>query len=206
MRLLRPSSEAEMIAEFLGQEYASHDRYGAHIDECLVQEVVAVRRITEPDIGDPDANADRRRVLARYRGYDADRESYLTDFPGAGVAWNWVALTPAELLESKYNGYPGSEWMDLSQDTRDPRIAAERIMAGQVACPLVQTLIGLATRLRNGLAVPPPILVSADAGQTRVTLEGHTRITAYALAPETIPDDINVILGTSPAIANWDEY
>ena len=64
----------------------------------------------------------------------------------------------------------------------------------------------LADKLRSGLAVPPVILVSADGGRTRVVLEGHTRITAYALAPEAIPDEVEVILGDSPEIARWDEY
>jgi hypothetical protein len=54
--------------------------------------------------------------------------------------------------------------------------------------------------------VPPLILVSADDGATRVVLEGHTRLTAYALAPETLPDESEVLLGLSPEIASWDEY
>ncbi len=196
-----------MIAEFLRQEYASHDRYGTRIDKCLHLEGVPARRITDADLADPVANAERRRVFARYRGYGAGRSSYLTDFPATGVAWNWVVLTPFELLESKYNGYPGSEWMDLSHGTRDPRVAAKRITAGDEASDHgTHVFIDLANRLRSGLTVPPMILVSADDGETRVILEGHTRITAYALAPEAIPDEVHLILGTSPAIANWDEY
>lgn len=196
-----------MIAEFLRQEYANHDRYGARIDECLRLEGIAARHIADVDLTDPVANAERRRVFARYRGYGAGGYSYLTDFPATGVEWNWVALTPAELLESKYTGYPGSIWMDMSCGTRDPRVAAERIAAGDEASDHgSHVFIGLADRLRSGLTVPPMILVSADEGKTRVILEGHTRITAYALAPEAIPDQVHLILGTSPAIANWDEY
>jgi len=204
---MRPSSEAEMIAEFLRQEYASHNRYGAVLDECLAQEGVSASQLTQPDLRDPGANAERRRVFARYRGYGTGGSSYLTGFPDTGVAWNWVALTPDELLESTYNGYPGSPWMDLSLNTRDPRVAAKLITSGY-AIPDCDpgVFFNLASKLRSGLTVPPPILVSADDGQTRVILEGHTRLTAYALAPETIPSDIHVILGISPAIANWDEY
>lgn len=195
-----------MIAGFLSQEYASHDRYGAHIERCLVQEGVSASRLTDPDFGDPTANAERRRVFSRYRGYGAGVTSYLTDFPDTGVAWNWIALTPDELLASKYNGYPGSPWMLMSQDTRDPRAAAARIRTGEIADSESQVFSNLSVELRRGLTVPPPILVSADGGETRVILEGHTRITAFALAPETIPAETQVILGTSPAVAKWDEY
>ncbi len=196
-----------MIAEFLCQEYAHHERYGVRLDECLRLESVPGRRITHPDLDDPAANADRRRVFARYRGYGAGGYSYLTDFPATGVAWNWVALTPAELLQSKYIGYPGSTWMELSGGTRDPTVAARRIGAGYKASdPSTRLFIDLAAKLRAGLTVPPVMLVSADDGETRVILEGHTRITAYALAPEAIPREVAVILGVSPDIANWDEY
>lgn len=197
-----------MIAEFLRQEYAHHERYGAHLDDCLGQEGVAAHRITDPDLADPVATAERRRVFARYRGYGAGGQSYLTGFPDMGVTWHWVALTPDEVLDSRYIRY--EYWSHLSAGTRSPRVAADRLQAGATtsdpADPTGAAFFALAEKLRAGLRVPPPILVSADEGKTRVVLEGHTRITAYALAPEVIPEETHIILGTSPAIANWDEY
>lgn len=197
-----------MIAEFLRQEYANHGRYGALIEASLAQEGVANWLVTHPDLADDRENAARRRVFARYRGYGTGVASYLTDFPDTGVAWNWVALTPDELLDSQYIVY--DYWSQLSANTRSPRVAAERLRAGLTTLdPADRDRAGffvLADRLRAGLTFPPLILVSADGGETRVVLEGHTRITAYALAPETIPADVEVLLGTSPAIANWDEY
>lgn len=196
-----------MIAEFLRQEYAHHERYGARLGECLRLERVPAQHITRPNLNDPSGNGDRRRVFARYRGYGADGYSYLTDFPATGVAWNWVALTPPEMLQSKYIGYPGSIWMELSGGTRDPRVAARRIRAGcKASDPGTRVFIDLAAKLCAGLTVPPVMLVSADDGETRVILEGHTRITAWALAPEAIPSEVAVILGVSPDIARWDEY
>jgi hypothetical protein len=201
----RPSSEAEMIAEFLRQEYASRDRHGARLDASLHQEGIRPVRITDPDLSDPVQTDERRRVFARYRGYGTGSPSYLTDFPSTGVKWSWVSITPEELLDSRYIRY--EYWTELSAGTRSPRVAAQRILAGQTA-PVADTprYLDLAAKLRAGLQVPPIILVSADGGKTRVILEGHTRITAFALAPETIPDPLDVILGMSPEIARWDEY
>ena len=198
-----------MIAELLQQEYASRDRYGAHIDACLREEDLQASLIEHPDRSDESENHARRRLLCRYRGYGSGQPSYFTDFPTEGVDWRRVALTPDELLDTRYIRY--EFWTQLSGGTRLPRVAAARIRAND---GIVNTgdavsrgaLLALAERLREGLRVPPLILVSADGGATRVVLEGHARLTAYALAPETLPQEIEVMLGSSPAIARWDEY
>ncbi len=85
MIVTRTSSEAEMIVEFLRQEYASQERYGARIDACLREEGVDAVIITAAVLTDPEADAVRRRVFARYRGYGTGESSYLTGFPEAGV-------------------------------------------------------------------------------------------------------------------------
>lgn len=128
MRIRRPSSEAEMIAEFLRQEYASTERYGATIAACLEAEGVDPDTIRQPDITDDAQNALRRRVFARYRGYGTGQPSYLTGFPDQGVRWEWAALAPAELLGVRYIRY--DYWTALSAGTRSPVIAAQRIRRG----------------------------------------------------------------------------
>lgn len=203
----RESSEAEMIAEFLRQEHAARDRYGARIDACLWEEGVDATILTDLDLGDPAANAARRRVFARYRGYGTGEASYLTGFPDTGVTWAWWHLTPAELLRSRYIRY--SYWTALSGGTRSPVEAARRIQAGVEVYGVSNAgFLELADRLREGLRVPPLILVTAmeDNPDALVVLEGHARITAFALAPDAIPDPIDVLVGSSPAIARWDEY
>jgi hypothetical protein len=206
MQHLRPSSEAEMIALFLQQEYASHARYGSRIEECLTAERAAPDLITAADLANAEGNETRRRIFARYRGYGTGTgiTSYLTDFPSSGVSWNWVALTPDDLLDSTMIRYIAEK--ELAANTRSLREAAGRINRKELASEFAIRVKELAARLRNGLQVPPAILVSADDGATRVILEGHTRLLAYALAPETIPSPIEVLLGTSPDIARWDEY
>jgi hypothetical protein len=36
-----------------------------------------------------------------------------------------------------------------------------------------------------------------------VLLEGHVRLTAYALYPEYLPDELEVYLGISPEMSRW---
>jgi hypothetical protein len=209
MRVLRQSHEAEMIAEFLQQEYASVDRYRALIEDALQAEGVGPALITEADISDDDENAFRRRLFGRYRGYGTGRPSYLTDFPDTGVQWQWVALSASELLDSRFIRYPF--WSDLSQGTRSPRVAADRIVNDPTTMEHLEDgirdrFLSLAQHIRDGQQMPPLILVSADEGATRVVLEGHTRLTAYALAADAIPDEVEALLGLSSDITNWDEY
>jgi hypothetical protein len=194
-----------MIAEFMAQEIASHERYGEFTRAALEAEGVDESLFFEPDLASERDNAARRRVLGRYRGYGTGLPNYLTGFPSEGVAWNWYGLRPAELLDCLYIRY--SYWTEISAGTRSPRIAADRIRDGQTAFGVPNdNFERLAARFRLGFRVPPLILVSADGGETLVVMEGHARITAYALAPEAIPDPIEVLIGMSPDIARWDEY
>lgn len=205
MIVTRAGGEVEMIAGFLRQEFASRERYGAQIDACLHEERADAALITAPDLNDPKHNNCRRRVLARYRGYGTGEPSYLTGFPDTGVAWAWWRLTPAEQLRAQYIRY--SYWTARSAGTCSPVEAARRIEAGiEIYGMSNGGFLALADRLREGGWVPPLILVTAMDEDALVVLEGHARITAYALAPEAIPDPIEVLVGASSAMARWDEY
>jgi hypothetical protein len=37
-------------------------------------------------------------------------------------------------------------------------------------------------------------------------LEGHVRLTAYALFPEVLPDELPVFVGTSDDVHRWSEF
>lgn len=205
MRRIRESSEAEMIAVFLGQEYASRTRYGATLNAALAAEGAAASLITAPDLTDPVANDHRRRVFAMYRGYGTGQPSYLTDFPATGVEWFWATATPAEMLAVRYIRY--DYWTELSAGSRSPVVAAQRIRAGETAFAVSNDgFLRLADHLEGGGTMPPPILVTATEGADHVVLEGHARVTAWALVPHTLPPALVVLVGSSPAIAAWDEY
>jgi hypothetical protein len=48
--------------------------------------------------------------------------------------------------------------------------------------------------------------VTAGGDAPLVALEGHLRLTAYALRPERIPDPLTAILGSSPHMPRWGCY
>lgn len=196
-----------MIAEFLRQEYASAERYGTTIANCLSANGEQPTLLTDPDLTNSDDNASRRRILGCYRGYGEPRTSFFTDFPTEGVEWRWVSLDRQELLTTRFIQYWAEQW----DDCRNPRDIARMIHAGNVPKPVkadgtLERIRLVAESLRTGQSIPPLIVVSADQGKTRVVMEGNTRLTALALAEATLPPAMTVLLGCSPDIARWDEY
>lgn len=196
-----------MVAEFLRQEYASTERYGEDIARCLTRLGVPPDVLAHPDLTDGAENAARRRVLGCYRGYGQPGQSYLTDFPSSEVQWCWASVDREEVLTTLFTRY----WAGIWEGSRSPRELASRIREGNIPAwaerdGILPKLRALAEAISGGQRLPPLILVSADDGQTRVVMEGHTRLTACALAEPALPPEMPVLMGISPDIARWDEY
>jgi hypothetical protein len=64
----------------------------------------------------------------------------------------------------------------------------------------------IAAALENGATFPELIAVRAGADAEIVVVEGHVRLTVYALVPAAIPLNLTMILGTSPDIGQWNDY
>ncbi len=202
MYLVADITEHEMVATFLRTEITS-ERFRHKIVRLLQRDAVSAAVIEHPDVTNPEENAYRIRLLGEFRGYGQNRDMF-EQFP-SHVTWQRVALTPAELLQAKYIDY--DYWNELSNGTRSPLEAAKTIRAGRTIFgvsndPFLRT----ADALRQGAVFPELILVRAAADRPMVVLEGHFRLTVYALVPELIPSNVTVLLGTSPDIIHWVDY
>jgi len=64
-------------------------------------------------------------------------------------------------------------------------------------------VLGIADRVRRGGQFQPLIATQRDQDRAAevVLMEGHTRATAYALTD--LPDQIDVIIGTSAQMGGW---
>ncbi|HUG41504.1 MAG TPA: hypothetical protein VMM12_13535 [Longimicrobiales bacterium] len=203
MRTLGPLTEAEAVLEFLRGE-AGSPRFRAKLAPSLEALGGDWSLIEAGDPADAAQARLRRDLLWAYRG-PSGPAPLLEGFP-ADVAWERVGLTPEELLEVRYTRYP--YWMELSGGTRSPLRAAERIRAGvqPVPGPATSTFTQLAELLCQGLRPPPPILVGASRAGALVVLEGHSRLTAYALRPDCAPAEVEAVLGVSGRMAEWVLY
>jgi hypothetical protein len=154
--------------------------------------------VTDPDLTDRRANDARRSLLGTTRGYGEDRELFDGGFPST-VPWVWARLTPDELSRVRYIDY--SYWNELSDGSRLPSVAAERIRAGVGAFGVANDrFLRAATALTRGESFPPLILAGTTS-ESLVCLEGHLRLTAHALAG--FPATLTCLVGTSTALARW---
>ena len=196
MRQLRPSSEAEMVALFLRTELPaarSRDDLRALLERARLPE----RVVTDPDIGDDAGNQARLRLLTQHRGYGTRTELF-DGFPD-DVRWQWMAITPAELARVRFIDY--DYWVELSGGTRLAAEAAPLIRAGVAPFGVPSDwALGMAQAVADGARFPPLILVTTGPAGGVVVLEGHARLTAFMLARDRLPPELEVLVGSSPAM------
>jgi len=198
MRILGPVSADEVTAIFLGGDLDS-SRFRERLLALLRADGVSPALIAEPDIGDADANAYRRALLGRHHEWLRGPHVF-GNFPG-DLDWSRVALTPDEVLTIRYIDWDW--WLTISGGTRLPVEAAKRLRRGEIPGGSAEEHEPIARRL--GSSDPPPeLIVVAPADLSRlVVVEGHVRLTAYALFPELLPDELEVLLGVSDQVERW---
>ncbi|QBD76834.1 hypothetical protein EPA93_12795 [Ktedonosporobacter rubrisoli] len=202
MRKIQEISEDEMIAIYLQTELSSV-RFRQKLEVHIQQEKIDLNILQEPDLHNASENALRRKLLGEYRGYGQNR-GYFTDFP-AHVRWERVRLSREELERVRYIDW--KYWLDLTDGTRMAIDGARNALAGKVVYDVSSDgLVSLANALRHGARFPPLILVAKDVEAPLVVMEGHARLTAYLIAPEYIPTELEVIIGYSEQMKDWGCY
>ena len=114
-----------------------------------------------------------------------------------------MAITPAELAEVRYIEY--DYWVELSGGTRLAVDAAARVRAGVAPFGVPNDgMLKMAQAVAAGAWFPPLILVTTGlVGHDLVVLEGHVRLTAFMLARDRLPPELEVLVGYSPAMTHW---
>lgn len=179
MNILRASSEAEMIAEFLKAEYRS-ERFSEQIKEAMDALSLNESIILSADLRNADENTARKKLLGEFRGYGLNRELF-ERFP-TEITWSLCNFVNGDLKNIRYIDY--SYWNELSQGTRSPMMAAQTILNGiEIYEQSNEGFFKAAKFLKDGGKFLRTILLTSDF-EHFVIVEGHLRMTAYALAPE----------------------
>lgn len=201
MRVVRAASEAEVLGAFLRGELDS-PRWGKRLLELLAEDDVDESILRTPRLDDADECAYREALLDRHRAW-LRREGLFKGFPER-VEWSRVALVPDEVLAIRYINWDW--WLRISDSTRRPVEAAARIRRGDVPGITAQEHEPIAARLRT--AEPPVELVAValPGGSRLVAVEGHVRLTAYALYPQYLPAELEIFLGTAEDMDRWTEF
>ena len=190
MQHLHAIGEDEMVAVFLQTEVAS-TRFAPTILTILRRDGRERRIIDQPDLSNAADNAYRRHVLGAYRGYGRDADVF-TDFP-ADVRWYRASATKEDLAQVRYIN--DDYWTALSGGSRLATDAVARIRRGiDVFGVSNGGFWYMADALAKGASFPELILVGADEHAPLVLLEGHVRLTAYFLRPDSMPPSLPVIV------------
>jgi hypothetical protein len=196
VRVLDPIGEDEMIAVFLRAEVDS-ERYGEKLRALLARDGHTVEVLRDPDPSVAEDNRYRRGMLEEHRAYER-REGLFHGFPRR-VDWFRALLTASEVLEIRYIDWDW--WLRLSGGSRRPLDAAGRIHAGEIAGVTVDD--GDEAMAAAAATNPGLIAVTTPARSPLVLLEGHARLTAYALFPACLPGELEIVLGISGEITSW---
>ncbi len=182
MQYQREATQDEVVWVFLEGEYRSA-RFGGELREAMAREGCPPKAILEPDLQSAEENALRQRVLGAYRGWGRNTDLF-EGFPPV-ARWQRFRFEEGDLDRLRYVRY--SYWDEISCFTGRPRSAAPVIRQGREIFEVSNApfLEGEAF-LRGGGSFPPLIAVT-DGGPDIILLEGHSRATVYALAPEFFP-------------------
>src|SRR5262245_2755847 len=149
--------------------------------------------INTADLCDAAANAMRREILRQW----TEPKKVFTGMP-ADVAWRRVRLQPDEIGGLTYCNH--RTWLALSGPSRLVADGAAKI--DKVIAPdnVNEHVARVTDRVQRGERFPELILVQTRDARL-IILEGHTRATAYVLAP--VHEPIEALVGTSPRISQW---
>ena len=196
VQVLGMSSEDEMVACFLRGELSSQ-RFGKNLRSHLAAAGQADQLLTHSDLSDAGANFARRALLAATRGYGENRDLF-ENFP-TQVTWARALLSADEAASVRYLDY--SYWVELSGGSRRPADAAARIKAGLRTFDVSnEPFVDAAQALLRGERFPPLIVVG-ERPDNLVCLEGHLRLTAYALIG--FQTDTECLIGIAPTMGRW---
>jgi len=189
MKKIKPSTENEMVYEFLKMEIESV-RYRDKIETILTEMRVSRDIITNGNITDDTENTIRAVILGKFRGYP--NEDMFESFP-KNIKWMWTEFDRDDMPKIKYIIY--SYWNELSDYTGAPLTAATTITSGKMIYDLSNDdFISGAELIKSGHKFPPLIFLTDENEERYIILEGHSRMTSYGLVPDLFRN-ISVLLG-----------
>lgn len=175
MKKLRTADENEVILSFLQGELGSR-RFCTELDAAINKLGIGKDIIINGSILSEEENLLRKKLLSEYRGYPDS--GIFTNFPDI-TEWIYAEFSENDLENIRYIDY--SYWNEISDHTSCPCAAAKNIIEGKEVFGVSnQPFLDAAASLQT-TAFPPVILISCN--DKYLAIEGHLRLTAYAIVP-----------------------
>lgn len=168
-----------MISEFLKAEYRS-ERFSEQIKKAMKELSLDGSIILSADLNNTNENIARKKLLGEFRGYGLNCELF-ENFPNE-IQWSLCNFVSGDLSNIRYIDY--SYWNELSKGTHSPLTAARTILEGtEIYGQSNEGFLKAAEFIKSGGKFFRPILLTSDS-EHFVIVEGHLRMTAFALVPE----------------------
>ncbi len=188
MKKLRRVTEAEVIAEFLKNEFYQEE---FHQDREQFEELVLAAQIN-----DDQGNALRRALLFRRRGH------MWRELP-ADTQWWEVQIEPQDL--ERVRVFPRAQWRRVADGNFLLKDIVRRIRTkpfGGRTRNFIAKVQALSYYLRNHQDSSAVLLIGVDDDSPVTVLEGNHRLTAALLAsPEVLQSRFRVFCGLSPKMS-----
>ncbi len=198
---LKPITEDEVVSIFLKGEIKSK-RFSTNITKALRKLNSKNSIITNPNINNPQENNLRKNILEKTRGY-ISKKGLFEGFP-TDIKWYRVVISKKFLLNKvMYIDY--DYWVELSNGSRLPKDGVKKISSNEKVFDIsYDGFIEASEKLKRGGMFEEIILVSDK--EKYVVLEGHLRLTVFALNKNVIPKNISVIIGFSKRMNKWSNF
>jgi hypothetical protein len=185
MKKLRRVDEADVIAEFLKNEFYQTE---FHRDRQRFEQLVM-----EPDTADAGENALRRALLFRRRGH------MWRELP-ADTEWWEVEVEPEDL--GRIRVFPRAQWRKVADGSFLLGDVAERLRRERFygrTREFVARVQALSYQLRHSVEPSAVMLIGVDENSPFTIIEGNHRMTAAALAsPPLLRGRFRVLCAFSP--------
>lgn len=199
MKIIKNSNEDEMIACFLNGEILSN-RFGNNLRKTIAKLKYDQRIIDYPNLDNQVENQKRKHILSEFRNYDKN-DGLFKNFPTINK-YVIVEFESKDLKNIRYINY--DYWNELSNGTGSPLVASKNIMLGKTVFNVSnESFFDGANLLKSGVKFRPCILLTADYNSF-IVLEGHSRITCYAMCPNFFNGTQAIVLECSKnELKNW---
>lgn len=199
MEILQPISEDTVVTAFLEAELGN----SRHPDQAArIQDILPTLPPLEELLFKPEHAELRGTVLSTSRGWGKGIHLFYK-FPER-VNWYEASLAWEDMDDVQYILY--SYWNELSDNTRKPMIAAKSIQQGKEVFGQSNEPFEKIAAIARQDAYFPPVIVAKDPDYSELTIvEGHQRMTGFALAG-CIPKEQKIYLGIGKGIKDWSDW
>ena len=176
MTVVRESNENEVVLNFLTGELKS-ERFNIKLKKTLKDLKTTEQIITKPNLSNKKENDLRKEILGNFRGYNKNIDLF-ENFPYI-QSYNLCEFSSEDLKNIYYMNY--SYWNELSNNTHSPLEAIKNIENNiEIYNVSNKPFIDGINALAKNKVFLPMIFLTHD-NKSFIVLEGHLRITIYAL-------------------------